>query len=200
MTQIVAKIPSRVAPYTTPLMPDAAASDKPLRVVLWGTYDLGKPRTRILRGGLVQIGVELTEIHADVWSSDEDKSQLSLAWMILRLFQLLFAYPALIYRYLRAPAHDLVIVPYLGQFDVIVLWPFAKLRGPAVRLFLLFLRIRTVGMPLTTGPDISAATLARICATEPAGWNLHHRNFISLHENDLCLPHSSPIDKPLSSK
>ena len=134
MNQIVAKLPFKVASYAKTLMPDVAASDKPLRVVMWGTYDLGKPRTRILRDGLVEIGVEVTEIHADIWSSDADKSQLSRARMILRLFQLLFAYPALIYRYLRAPAHDLVIVPYLGQFDVIVLWPFAKLRGRPVVL------------------------------------------------------------------
>ncbi|WP_386628610.1 hypothetical protein [Sulfitobacter geojensis] len=84
-------------------MPDVAASDKPLRVVMWGTYDLGKPRTRILRDGLLEIGVEVTEIHGEVWSSDTDKSQLSWAMMFLRLFQIFLAYPALIYRYLRSP-------------------------------------------------------------------------------------------------
>lgn len=110
------------------------ASDGPMRVVLWGTYDLSKPRTRILRDGLSEIGVEVTEIHADVWSSDADKSQLSRAQMILRLLTLLLVYPTLIYRYLRAPRHDLVIIPYLGQFDTIVLWPFAKLRGRPVVL------------------------------------------------------------------
>lgn len=55
MNQIVAKLPFKVASYAKTLMPDVAASDKPLRVVMWGTYDLGKPRTRILRDGLVEI-------------------------------------------------------------------------------------------------------------------------------------------------
>lgn len=134
MTEIAADLPARAAIASAHQRDSARACDGPLRVVLWGTYDLSKPRTRILRDGLTEIGVEVTEIHSDVWSSDPDKSQLSRAHMVLRLFQLLIAYPALIIRYLRAPAHDVVVVPYLGQFDVIVLWPFAKLRGKAVVL------------------------------------------------------------------
>lgn len=133
MTQIVADLP-QLAPVTAGNGPSATASDRPMRILLWGTYDLGKPRTRILRDSLTEIGVEVTEIHADIWAADADKSQLSRARMIWRLVQVLLAYPALIFRYLRAPAHDLVIVPYLGQFDVIVLWPFAKLRGRPVVL------------------------------------------------------------------
>lgn len=110
------------------------SGDAPLRVLLWGTYDTGKPRTRILRDGLRDIGVEVTEIHADIWSADADKSQLGRAAMALRLLKLLLVYPMLIWRYLRAPAHDVVLVPYLGQFDVIVLRPFASLRGQRVVL------------------------------------------------------------------
>ncbi len=128
MTQVLADLPNALPLHS------AQARDTPLRVVLWGTYDLSKPRTRILRDGLAEIGVEITEIHADVWSSDADKSQLSRGQMMLRLLQLVLAYPALVWRYLRAPQHDLVLVPYLGQFDVIVLWPFAKLRGRPVVL------------------------------------------------------------------
>ncbi len=40
--------------------------------------------------------------------------------------------PGLIRRYLRAPAHDAVIGGYLGHLDVLVTWPFAKLRGVPV--------------------------------------------------------------------
>lgn len=134
MTQIAATLPAIAAADNVCSPVGDAASDRSLRIVLWGTYDLGKPRTRILRDGLVDIGVEVTEIHSDVWSLDADKSQLGRMRMVLRLLQLLMAYPALILRYLRAPEHDLVLVPYLGQFDVIVLWPFAKLRGRRVVL------------------------------------------------------------------
>ncbi|MEW9920642.1 glycosyltransferase [Marimonas sp. MJW-29] len=129
MSGIVADLPPGVLPGTT-----ASASDRPLRVLLWGTYDLSKPRTRILRDGLVDAGAEVTEIHADIWGSDVDKSQLSRATMALRLLKLLLVYPLLVLRYMRAPQHDVVLVPYLGQFDVIVLKPFALLRGRPVVL------------------------------------------------------------------
>ena len=44
----------------------------------------------------------------------------------------LLSYPALIWRYLRLPKHDVVVIGYMGHLDVLVLWPFAKLRGVPV--------------------------------------------------------------------
>ncbi|WP_424833012.1 glycosyltransferase [Ruegeria sp.] len=98
------------------------------RVVFWGTYDLSKPRTRILRAGLQELGVEVTEVHAEIWPKHADKSQLNVAVMIQVLLRAFLAYPLLILRYLRAPRHDAVLVPYLGALDTLVLWPFARLR------------------------------------------------------------------------
>lgn len=103
-----------------------------LRVIFWGTYDLSKPRTRILRDGLREIGVDIVEIHADVWSRHADKSQLGKLTMVLTLLRLVFSYPGLIFRYWRAPDHDVVMIPYLGQFDVLVLWGFARLKGKPI--------------------------------------------------------------------
>jgi glycosyltransferase involved in cell wall biosynthesis len=99
------------------------------RILLWGTYDLGKPRTRIMRASLAAAASELTEIHADVWSGVEDKSQLSPGAWLARGARWLFAYPLLIWRYMRAGPHDVVVVPYMGHLDVLVLWPLARLRG-----------------------------------------------------------------------
>ncbi|QEX15792.1 hypothetical protein FRZ44_10790 [Hypericibacter terrae] len=100
-----------------------------VRAVIWGTYDLGKPRTRILIRGLREAGVDLAECHAEVWAGVEDKAH-SNRWAILgRMARMLAAYPGLIWRYLRAPSHDVVIVGYLGHLDVLMLWPFARLRG-----------------------------------------------------------------------
>ena len=103
--------------------------DPQLRVVALGTYDKGKPRTRILLRGLRENGVEVIECHRSVWGTIEDKSQVRgarakavLAW------KLLSAYPILIWRYLRMPKHDVVLIGYLGLFDVLVLWPFVRLR------------------------------------------------------------------------
>ena len=104
-------------------------TDDPLRIIAWGTYDLGKPRVRILLRGLRENGVEVLECHRDVWQGVEDKSQVA-GWRRKARFigKWLIAYPSLIVRYLRLPKHDAVLVPYMGQLDVLILWPFAKLR------------------------------------------------------------------------
>lgn len=102
----------------------------PARMVMWGTFDLGKPRVRILERGLRENGVEVITCHRDVWKGIEDKSQIKgPVQKAAIVFRWLLAYPALIYRYLRLPKHDAVIVSYMGHLDVLVLWPFAKLRG-----------------------------------------------------------------------
>lgn len=104
----------------------------PLRVIAWGTYDLGKPRTRILLAAIRRSGADLAEIHAPVWAGAEDKSVLSKAEAARRALCLLAAYPRLIWRFLRAPRPDVVVVGYLGHLDVLALWPFARLRGVPV--------------------------------------------------------------------
>jgi glycosyltransferase involved in cell wall biosynthesis len=104
-----------------------------LRIVLWGTYDTGKPRTRVLRAALREAAVDVIEVHTAVWSGIEDKSQVTGVWPRLTLLlRWMLAYPWLIVRYLRAPAHDAVVVAYLGHLDILVLWPFARLRGKPI--------------------------------------------------------------------
>jgi glycosyltransferase involved in cell wall biosynthesis len=101
-----------------------------MRVVFWGTYDTGKPRVRILLWGLRENGVEVIECHKEVWGGIEDKSQLKgLSRKLRLLLNWLLAYPVLVWRYLRLPKHDAVVVGYLGQLDVLILWAFARLRG-----------------------------------------------------------------------
>lgn len=101
-----------------------------MRVVLWGTYDTGKPRIRILLRGLQENGVEVIECHKDIWGGIDDKSQVHGTFNKFRLLvRWLLAYPALVFRYMRLPRHDVVLIGYMGQLDVLILWPFAKLRG-----------------------------------------------------------------------
>jgi len=101
----------------------------PLRVLAWGTYDLSKPRVRILLRSLREVGTEVTECHADVWGQTIDKSQVK-GWMdrLQFLLRWLLAYPRLLWCWFRKPTPDVVVVGYLGQIDVLILWPFAKLR------------------------------------------------------------------------
>lgn len=100
-----------------------------MKIVLWGTYDTGKPRIRILCDGLRELGIEIIEIHASVWEDIGDKSELhgTRRW-IGRGLRLLLAYPHLLWQYLFAPEHDLVLVSYPGQLDALVLRPLAWLR------------------------------------------------------------------------
>lgn len=101
----------------------------PQRRLLWGSYDLTKPRTRILRDSLRRMPGETIELHADIWRDARDKSAMTGIGVLLGIaLRYLIAYPRLIWRYLRAPRHDVVVVGYLGHLDVLVLWPFARLR------------------------------------------------------------------------
>jgi glycosyltransferase involved in cell wall biosynthesis len=100
-----------------------------MRVVAWGTYDLGKPRVRILLRGLEEAGVEVCRCHWDLWRGVPDKSALGLLdWLRFGAIALA-AYPLLLWRYLRLPRHDFVLVSYPGHVDVLVVWVGARLRG-----------------------------------------------------------------------
>jgi glycosyltransferase involved in cell wall biosynthesis len=112
-----------------------AAATPPLRVVLWGTCDTGKPRVRILREGLRANGVDLLECRTDIWRGIQDKSQVKGAsrWFGL-LARVVLAYPALIWRYLRLPKHDWVLLGYPAIPDIFVIRLFAWLRGSRVAM------------------------------------------------------------------
>lgn len=101
-----------------------------VRVLLWGTYDLGKPRVRLMRDCLRQIDPDLIEVHHPVWNGVEDKSGLTGSRRLLAIaMNWLLAYPVLLWRFLWAPRADVVVVGYLGLLDVIIHAPFARMRG-----------------------------------------------------------------------
>lgn len=103
------------------------------RHVLWGTFDTGKPRVRMMVAAMRAMDPALTVCHRSPWTGIEDKTQVRglVAWLRLAL-RWAFAYPVLIVQYLRSPAHDIVVVPYPGNLDVLLIWPFARLRGARV--------------------------------------------------------------------
>jgi len=104
--------------------------DSPLNILFWGTYDLGKPRLRILMRGLKENQVKITECHYDVWGAVEDKSQIKGIKAKLYYFvRLLINYPFLIAKFLVKKKPDLIFIGYLGHFDIIIIYPFAKLKG-----------------------------------------------------------------------
>lgn len=108
-------------------------SARPHRFLVWGTFDTGKPRVRVLIEALRLDDPAVPICHRNPWQGIEDKTQISgLGAKLAVLARWLLAYPALIWAYLRAPAHDVVVVPYPGNLDVLVLWPFARLRGARI--------------------------------------------------------------------
>jgi len=105
----------------------------PHRFLVWGTFDTGKPRVRMLLEALQANDPALPICHRNQWAGIEDKSQIKGPFARLCvLARWLLAYPALIWAYLRAPRHEIVVVPYPGNLDVILLWPLAKLRGAKI--------------------------------------------------------------------
>lgn len=163
-------------PATRPETRAAADASVPLHAVMWGTYDLGKPRTRILRKGL-QDNVIVTECHADIWSGIEDKGNIGLARLAVTfLLKLLVAYPVLIARYLMLPRHDVVLVGYLGHLDVLVLWPFAKLRGVPV-VWDAFLSLY----------DTVVIDRAKVSRKNPIAWVLFAWEWLACRAADLVL-------------
>lgn len=101
--------------------------------VVWGTFDKGKPRVRILLKGLSEAGYPLIEYHSSPWDGIEDKSQIQGFFNKFRIvIDWLSRYPWLLFRYCFAPKHKFVLLPYLSHFDVLVLWPFAKIRGAKI--------------------------------------------------------------------
>jgi len=93
------------------------------RVIFWGTYDDDKPRVRILRDGLRDNGWEVVEINISPWRGVRDKSTIKgpLAFASLA-GRLLLAYVSLIGRLIyQRELSKVIVVPYLGQFDVLVL-------------------------------------------------------------------------------
>lgn len=108
----------------------AGHGNRSIRIVMWGTFDLGKPRVRILERGLKDNGIEIIRCHRDLWTGIEDKSQIrGKLYKLFLMVKWLSAYPKLIFQYLKLPDHDAVLVPYFGHLDVLVIWSFAKLRG-----------------------------------------------------------------------
>ena len=95
-----------------------------MHIVGFGTYDREKhPRVGILLEGLRQLGEEVTELNAPLgFSTAERVAMLGKPWLAYRLLlRLLRRWSALTVKRFRARlTPDVVLVGYLGHFDVIL--------------------------------------------------------------------------------
>jgi len=101
-------------------------------LLVWGTYDVSKPRVRILLEGLRAQRVAFDEVHVDIWAGVRDKGTLTVREQLAAIGRWVAAQPRLVAAFLRAPAHGAVLIPYLGLFDLLVLAPFARWRRTAL--------------------------------------------------------------------
>lgn len=93
-----------------------------IRLCFFGSYDRYRPRNSVLLKGLRARGIAVDECWYSPWVGVRDKSQLGGARGYVSVcLRYLVALPALLVRYLLStPRHDAIVVPYLGQVDVIL--------------------------------------------------------------------------------
>ncbi len=104
-----------------------------MRLAYFSTDHLHRPRNEVIFQGLKQNGHEVTTFNFNVWKNVKDKAFVhSFSHMLLIALRYCLAYPYILARYVFSKRHDVVVVPYMGFIDVLILWPFAKLRGEAI--------------------------------------------------------------------
>lgn len=91
-----------------------------MRVCMFGTYEAGYDRNQVLMRGMREAGIEVVECHVPLWESMRYKTSAfkGPAQYVVIATKLALAYAQLAVRYLFAPPHDIVLVGYLGHFDV----------------------------------------------------------------------------------
>ncbi|SDE74679.1 glycosyltransferase [Kordiimonas lacus] len=109
------------------------ADKPPMRVLVFGTADMTKPRVRLLLEGLRLEGHEVIDCTRNIWDGVSDKSQVrgNLAKVGLAL-NWLWSMLVLSLRYLFAPKHDAVLVCYPGHLDLWFIRPLSYLRRAPV--------------------------------------------------------------------
>jgi len=87
---------------------------------MFGTYEASYDRNQVLMQGMREAGIEVIECHVPLWETMRYKTSAfkGRAQYVVVAAKLALAHAQLCFRYLLAPPHDIVLVGYLGQFDV----------------------------------------------------------------------------------
>ncbi len=104
-------------------------------ICFFGTYERSFPRTITLKEACRQLKIKVIECHAPFWELKREKIEyFALKSLLKTIFQLIFIYCRLTFKYLRMEDHDVVIVGYNGYFDM----PLAKLLAKIRRKSLIY--------------------------------------------------------------
>jgi glycosyltransferase involved in cell wall biosynthesis len=105
-----------------------------VRVCYFGTYRAEYARNQMMIEGLRRSGVEVVECHEPLWHGIEDRVDVAGGGWRNPAFwrRLVGAYGRLLRRYRHVGEHDLLIVGYPGQMDVLLAWLLSRRRRPLV--------------------------------------------------------------------
>src|SRR5262245_43012147 len=108
-----------------------------MRIMLFGTYDAGMhPRIATIAEGVAASGFDVTECNAPLGLSTADRvAMLARPWIGIpaMLGRLASRWATLAAKAFRGPAPDVVVVGYLGHFDVHLARLIFRVRGAARR-------------------------------------------------------------------
>lgn len=100
-----------------------------MRVAYVSTDDISRPRNEIILEGLRELGYSTHCYSENAWKGIKDKSFATRWRDRLKVgLRYLAAYPKVLFSYACSKRHDLVIVPYMGIFDLFFVYPLAKIR------------------------------------------------------------------------
>ncbi|MGB8223595.1 MAG: glycosyltransferase [Polyangiales bacterium] len=101
-----------------------------MRVCMFGTYEAGYDRNQVLLQGMREAGIDIIECHVPLWETMRYKTSAfkGPAQYLVVAAKLALAHAQLFVRYLLAPPHDVVLVGYLGHFDVFPARLWSRLR------------------------------------------------------------------------
>ncbi|NJD60306.1 MAG: hypothetical protein C3F13_11650 [Anaerolineales bacterium] len=99
-----------------------ANNNQPLRVCYFGTYRENYSRNQMMIAGLRMNGVVVNECHETLWHGIEDRVRIASGEWLKPGFwkRVISAYWHLLRKYLKTDTHDILIVGYPGQFDVLL--------------------------------------------------------------------------------
>ena len=99
------------------------------KIIAWGSYDLTKPRVRLLLEALRSRGALAESINIPAWNSIRDKA-VATRWTLFRAaLRILFSYPAALVRLIRQARGSVVVLVYSAIPDIFFAWPIARLGG-----------------------------------------------------------------------
>lgn len=101
-----------------------------MRVCYFGTYESNYPRNEMMIEAMREVDITVFPCHENIWKGQRDKSgaHKGVALLVLVL-RVVLAYVRLTVRYFFVPGHEVLMVGYIGQLDMMLAWVLAKVRG-----------------------------------------------------------------------